>query len=177
MLAFLHSAPTTAQDVWVLPLDGQQQPRPVLQTPASEIDAQFSPDGRFLAYASNESGRYEVYVRPFPNVEEGKWQISTQGGREPIWARSGNELFYRSGDGMMTVDMKTQPTLRTGTPRQLFEDPYRRAPNPNTAHYDVSADDQRFLMVQEASQEAEASQLNVVLNWFEELKRLVPTGE
>jgi len=174
ILAFLHSNPATGQDVWVLPLDGQKQARPILQTSATEIDARFSPDGRFLAYASNESGRYEVYVQPFPNVEEVKRQISTDGGKEPIWAHSGKELFYRRGEGMMAVDMTTQPTLRTGTPRQLFEGPYRRAVNPTTTSYDVSADG-RFLMVQEEAQAAEAIQLNVVLNWFEELKRLVPT--
>ena len=176
LLAFLHADPTTAQDVWLLPLDDPQQARPVLQTPAVEFDAQFSPDGRYLAYASNESGRNEVYVRPFPNLQEAKWQISTDGGRETKWAHSGDELFYRSGDGMMAVEITTQPSFRTGTPRQLFEGPYRRSSSPTTAQYDVSADGQRFLMVQEESQEAEAPQLNVVLNWFEELKRLVPSN-
>ena len=174
ILAHAHSDPTTAQDVWVLPLDGQQQPRPILQTPALEFDAQFSPDGRYLAYASNESGRNEVYVRPFPNLQEAKWQISTQGGREPKWAHSGDELFYRSGEGMMAVTITTQPIFRTGTPRLLFEDPYIRTRTPTTAHYDVSADGQRFLMVQEEAQQAEATQINVVLNWFEELKERVP---
>ena len=176
LLAFSHSDPTTAHDVWILPLADPQQPRPVVQTPAAEIEAQFSPDGRYLAYASNESGRNEVYVRPFPNLEEAKWQISTQGGREAKWAHSGDELFYRSGEGMMAVEITTQPTFRTGTPRLLFEDPYRRTPNPTTASYDVSADGQRFLMVQEGAEEEEATQLNVVLNWFEELKRLVPSN-
>ncbi len=160
----------------MLPLDDQQQQRPILQTPAAEFDAQFSPDGRYLAYASNESGRNEVYVLPFPNLQEAKWQISTQGGREPKWAHNGDELFYRSGEGMMAVTITTQPIFRTGTPRLLFEDPYRRTPTPTTASYDVSADGQRWLMVQEEAQEAEATQLNVVLNWFEELKRLVPAN-
>jgi serine/threonine-protein kinase len=175
ILAHSNLDPTTAHDVWLLPLADQQQPRPVLQTPAVEFDAQFSPDGRYLAYASNESGRNEVYVRPFPNLQEAKWQISTQGGREAKWAHSGNELFYRSGEGMMAVEITTQPSFRTGTPRLLFEGPYRRSTTPTTAQYDVSADGQRFLMVQEEAQEAEATQLNVVLNWFEELKRVVPT--
>ena len=175
MLAFLHSDPTTAQDVWVLPLDGQPRPRPLLQTAAAETDAEFSPDGRFLAYTSNESGRNEVYVRPFPNVEEGKWQISTQGGMEPTWAGSGQELFYRnqSGDKMMKVDITSGSTFRAGSPRLLFEGSYdiqsaRR-------QYDVTSDGRRFLMTQGVEPEAETvGQINIVLNWFEELKERVP---
>ena len=174
-LLFAHNDPTTAQDVWVLTLDDERRAEPLLQTPAVEMDARFSPNGRFLAYASDESGQNEVYVRPFPNLEGGKWQISTEGGREPVWAHSGRELFYRSGEKMMIVDIRIQPAFRSGTPRQLFEGPYLRAPTPTMAHYDITSNDRRFLMVQEGVQEGEASQINVVLNWFEELKRLVPT--
>ena len=170
MLAFSHDA-----DVWVLSMDGQQQPRPVLQTPASEVEAAFSPDGRFLAYASDESGRFEVYVQPFPGLE-GRWQISTQGGKEPVWALSGQELFYRneSGDKMMKVDIAIGSTFRAGTPSLLFEKSYDFLAG--SRQYDVTSDDQRFLMLQPVEEET-VDQINVTQNWFEELKRLVPIDD
>ena len=134
----------------------------------------FSPDGRWLAYMSNESGRNEVYVQPFPGPG-GKWQISTGGGTELVWARNGRELFYRNGDKMMVVDIQTQPTLAASTPRLLFEGSYERANNfrPN---YDVTPDGQRFVMIK-GSEALQATQINVVLNWFEELKRRMPAGK
>jgi len=174
LLALLADGPSTGQDVWVLSLDGERRSQPFLQTAASEVDASFSPDGRWLAYASNESGRYEIYVQPFPG-SGGKWQISTEGGREPRWSRNGRELFYRSGDKMMAVDVATQPAFQAAIARVLFQGPYesttRVSPN-----YDVSADGQRFLMVQPSGQGPPVTQFNVVLNWFDELKRRVPTG-
>jgi Tol biopolymer transport system component len=166
---------TTAQDIWILPMDGERQPRPFLQTPASEVDASFSPDGRWLAYASNESGRYEIYVQPFPS-SGGKWQISTEGGREPLWARNGHELFYRSGEKMMVADVTARATFTTTTPRLLFQGPYLRTPT-ISPEYDVTADGQRFLMVQPSEQHPPATEFNVVLNWFEELKRRVPAQQ
>ena len=139
---------------------------------------QISPDGRWLVYASEESGRREIYVQPFPGPG-GKWQISTEGGTEPVWNRNGRELFYRSGDKMMAVDISTQPSFAAGKPRKLFEGHY--LPNPISLarpNYDVSADGQRFLMVKPIEQEQAApTQINVVLNWTEELKRLVPPGK
>ena len=141
----------------------------------NESAAQFSPDGHWLAYASDESGREEIYVRPYPGPG-GKWQLSTDGGIEARWSRSGRELFYRRGNAMMAVDVTTQSRFTAGTPPRLFEGPYvptaRGLPN-----YDVSHDGQRFLMVK-ASGEAPvaATQINVVLNWSEELKRKVPAG-
>ena len=153
----------TGQDIWVLPLEGERKPRPFLQTPAEEWGSEFSPDGRWLAYMSNESGRNEIYVQPFPGPA-GKFQISTEGGSFPVWARNG-ELFYRNGDKMMAVDITTSPSFTAGNARLLFEGQYQS--------YDVTADAERFLMIREGEQGA--TRLNVVLNWFEELKRLVPT--
>ena len=138
--------------------------------------ATFSPDGRWLAYVSNESGRPEVYVQPYPGPG-GKWQISIDGGTEPVWSRNGRELFYRSGNKMMAVETTTQPSFSAGKPRMLFEGPYFTTVFPTmTAAYDVSADGQRFLMVKETEQATSPTQINVVLNWFEELKRRVPTN-
>jgi len=173
---FGGSSPT-ARDIWILPLEGEHMPQSILQTQFNESAPVFSPDGRWLAYVSDESGRNEIYVRPFPKVEEGKWQISTDGGVEPRWAANGRELFYRNenGDQMMAVNITTEPTFGAGTPRLLFEGVYNRSAL-GGAFYDVTSDGQRFVMVQAVEQEAGAGQINVVLNWFEELKRLVPTN-
>jgi serine/threonine-protein kinase len=182
MLAFLEVNPSTGYDIWVLRMgdpsasSGQvRKAEPFLRTSFNESVPRFSRDGHWLAYISNESGRYEVYVQPFPGPG-GKWQISTEGGTEPLWNPNGRELFYRSGNKIMAVDVTTQPGFAAGTPRKLFEGPYLPSPltNPN---YDVSPDGQRFLMLKPSeSAEAAPTQINVVLNWFEELKRRVPTG-
>jgi Tol biopolymer transport system component len=171
-LVYQDNTPAAGQDIWVLPIDGDHQPRPILQTPASEVDARLSPDGRWLAYASDESGRYEVYVQSFSG-SGGKWGISADGGREPVWAHNGRELFYRSGDKMMAAEVATQPTFNAATPRLLFRGPYETT-NTTGPDYDVTADDQRFLMVQPSEQQSSTTDFNVVLNWFEELKRRVP---
>ena len=182
LLAFIELNPTTGRDIWVLPLadpsagSGQdRKAQPFLRTRFDEAVPRFSPDGRWLVYISDESGRYEIYVQPYPGPG-GKWQISTEGGTEPVWNPNGRELFYRSGDKMMAVDITTQPGFSAGTPRMLFEGRYDPAPFP-IANYDVSPDGERFLMLKPSeSAEAAPTQINVVLNWFEELKRRVPTG-
>ena len=175
MLAFSEVHPTTRLDIWVLPLEGERKPRPFLITQFNESSAMFSSDGRWLAYTSDESGRFEIYVQPFPGPGR-KWQISTEGGTEPVWARNGGELFYRSeiGNRMMAVDITTEPTFNAGKPRLLFEGRYdTRVTIGYRANYDVTADGQRFVMIKG---EEGQGQINVVLNWFEELKRLVPTN-
>jgi Tol biopolymer transport system component len=171
------SRASNGRDLWILPLEGERKPQPILQTRFNESAPVFSPDGQWLAYVSDESALNEIYVRPFPKVEEGKWQISTGGGVEPRWAANGRELFYRNqiGDQMMAVNITTEPTFGAGTPRLLFEGSYQRSPG-GVAFYDVTPDGQRFLMLQAAEQEAGGSQINVILNWFEELKRLAPTN-
>ena len=173
LLAFAEVNPTTGYDIWVLRLSDRKA-QPFLRTPFNESVPRFSPDGRWLAYISDESGRYEVYVQPYPGPG-GKWPISTEGGTEPVWNPNGRELLYRSGDKMMAVDIATQPSFTAGRPRMLFQGQYEPTPftNPN---YDVSADGQRFLMLKAIEQEQAATQIDVVLNWFEELKRRVPTG-
>ncbi len=175
VLAFSELSPTNGWDVWVLKLESDRKPRPFLQTPSNESIPMFSPDGRWLAYESDESGREEIYVRPFPGPGS-KWQISADGGTEPVWARSGRELFYRNGDEMMAADIATQPSFSARKPKVLFEGHYESY-GPFSSYYDVSPDGQRFLMVKENQQGTSASQINVVLNWFEELKRRVPSGK
>lgn len=169
---FSESAPKTGQDIWVLPLEGDRKPRVFLQTQFNEITPQVSPDGRWVAYNSDESGRYDVYLQPFPGPG-GKHQISTEGGREIVWGANG-ELVYRNGDKMMAVEIKTQPVLEVGKPRVLFEGHYEMNPLGPIPFYDMSADGQRFLMIKPSEQASAATQINVVENWFEELKRRVP---
>jgi Tol biopolymer transport system component len=175
LLAFVEITPTTGYDIWVLRLSDRKA-QPFLRTQFNESAPRFSPDGRWLVYVSNESGRFEVYVQPYPGPG-GKWQISTDGGTEPVWNRNGRELFYRNADKMMAVDIATQPGFTVGKPRMLFEG--QHVPTPTTfPNYDVTADGQRFLMLK-ASEQAQAAptQINVVLNWFEELKQKVPPGK
>jgi Tol biopolymer transport system component len=172
LLAFIEVNPATGYDIWVLRLSDRTA-QPFLQTRFNESAPRFSPDSHLLAYVSDESGRYEVYVQPYPGPG-GKWQISTEGGTEPVWNRNGRELFFRSGDKMMAVDIATQPRFSAGRPRVLFEGPY--IPTPYTfPNYDVSPDGQRFLMLKPSDQGA-PTQIIVVLNWFEDLKRRVPTA-
>ena len=124
-----------------------------------------------MAYASDESGQMQVYVRPFPGPDK-KWPVSTEGGTSPRWNQNGKELFYRNGNTMMAVDVATRPELALSSPRVLFEQRYAYGTTLTAANYDVSPDGQRFLMVKD---EPGVSRLNLVLNWTEELKRLVPT--
>ena len=138
--------------------------------------SRLSPDGHWIAYASNETGRLEIYVQPFPSLE-GKWQISTDGGGHPVWARNGQELFYRNGDKMMVVEVSTQPVWSAGVPETLFEGQFSGnlgGLGGNTM-YDVAPDGQRFVMIKVSEEQEAVGQINIVLNWFEELKRLVPT--
>jgi eukaryotic-like serine/threonine-protein kinase len=170
-LAYSEEDPNTGFDLWVLTLGGPRTP--FLRTAFDERGASFSRDGRWLAYTSNESARDEIYVRPFPGPGP-KWQISTGGGSEPVWARNGEELFYRSGDKMMAVAVSTTPPFQVQKPRVLFEGEYAR-PDPMTS-YDVTPDG-RFVMVRGETQSSAPSPLHVVLNWFEELKARVPAEE
>ena len=176
VLTFADADSTTGWDIWTLKLEGDRKPRPFLQTPSNESGATFSPDGRWLAYVSDESGRDEVYVRAFPG-SGGKWQISTQGGDEPVWARDGRELFYRNRDNLMAVTVATKPTFVAGTPKSLFEGRYEKTSYKFLPNYDVSPDGQRFLMIKASEPESAATQLNVVLNWADELRRLAPPGK
>ena len=168
-LAFYAVAAT--RDIWVLPRGGDASP--FVATAFGEGSPLFSPDSRWLAYVSNESGRDEIYVQPYPGPG-GKWPISTEGGTEPVWSVDGRELFYRLGDKMMVVEVQSEPAFSSGRPQLVFEEPYLRD-RFGTSNYDISPDGQRFLMIKAAEEEPGPGQINVVTNWFEELKRLVPT--
>ena len=173
VLLFEEVNPTTNRDVWIFNLRDHKS-QPLLHTQFNETAPEFSPDGHWLAYASDESGRYEIYVQPYPGLGS-KWQISTEGGTEPRWARDG-EIFYRNGDKMMAVQTTLTPSFSAGKPQRLFEGHYvpTLATKPN---YDVTPDGKRFLMIKPNELDTSVTQINVVENWFEELKQKVPTGK
>ena len=150
-------------------MDGDElKPRPVVKTSFNETAAVLSPDGRWIAYQADESGRFEVYVRPFSGSGS-KHQISTEGGTEPVWAPDGRELFFRNGDKMMVVNINTHPEFKVSKPNLLFRGWY--STDRIAANYDISPDGQRFLMIK--GEQTAVTQIKVILNWAEELKRLV----
>jgi Tol biopolymer transport system component len=171
VVAFHARAPDTGMDLWVRPWKGKQPPQVFLRTRATEAGAMFSSNGRWIAYASDESGQYEVYVRPYP-PGPGKWRVSTVGGVHVIWSRDGKELFYRNGNKWMAVAVHLEPEFKPEAPRLLFEGPYVVVGGQS---YDVAPDGRRFLVLEPAERDtAPVTHLNVVLNWFQELKQKVP---
>jgi Tol biopolymer transport system component len=182
-LIFVKLAPTTEAEFWVLRRDGPgagsgqgHEAHRFSQTRTMDGAPELSPDGHWLAYASEESGQREIYVQAFPGPG-GRWQVSADGGNEPRWNPNGRELFYRSGDRMMAVDVSTRGGFAAGKPRRLFAGDYVRTFGGYVrAQYDVSPDGGRFLMLKPVEhEETPLRQINVVLNWSEELKRLVPS--
>ncbi len=172
ILVFTKGWGATRGDIWTLSLEGVEgDPEPFVQSPFDERDAVFSPDGRWLAYTSDENGRSEVYVRPYPGPGPARL-VSTDGGVHPVWSRDGQELFYRWGDRMMVAPVCLGAEFRAGIARLLFEGTYRAAAG--RFDFDVSPDGEHFVMVRKAGR---VTHFNVILNWFDELERLVPTDE
>jgi len=179
-LIFTEVAPKTADDVMQVELDGTHRVTPLVQSPFAERNGTVSPDGRWLAYEANDSGQFEIYVRPFLDVNSGHWQVSTAGGTRPLWARSGQELFYLSSTGaVMRVGVERSQSWSATTPTMLIKEGYFTIPGGFLGRtYDVSPDGQRFLMIKVgggSDQTAAPASLIVVQHWTEELKRLVPT--
>ena len=167
--------PKTKTDLWVLPLTGDRKPMPLLQTEFNETQGQFSPDGKWIAYSSDESGRFEIYVQSFPASSGGRWVVSNGGGAQPRWRRDGRELFYIAGDStVMAADViTTGSAFKAGIPKSLFDAPiYPGAANgvAATFRWDASADGQRFLL-DAIPRETTSSGINVVLNWEASLKK------
>jgi serine/threonine-protein kinase len=154
----------TANDIWVLTLGDPHQWRPFTNRQSREGAPTFSHDSRLIAYASDESGRSEIYVKPFPGPGEAI-PVSTDGGSEPLFARSAPTLFYRRGDEVIAVEIATGPPLKVGKTRRVSAKPYNRS-NGYWPNYDVTPDGRRLLMVRGTAQEA-PSRVNVVLNWLD----------
>jgi serine/threonine-protein kinase len=181
-LVVYELVPSSFSDLTLLPIGslsekpptGKLDTQPLVYTAAAENAGEISPDGHFVAYHSNESGQPQVYVRPFPEVNKGRWQISTEGGTRPAWGPDRRELFYMNPDGaMMAVPVQTTPTFSAGNPTKLFEGQWFRGQSGRT--YDV-AKDGRFLMIKDAvtNEQGSAATMTVVVNWVEELKQKLP---
>jgi serine/threonine-protein kinase len=166
------------RDVHALSMDGSGQVDPILYGTTTEGNAEVSPDGHWIAYDSDESGQFEVYVRPYPGAYGGsRWPISSGGGKQPLWSRDGRELFYRDFDGAMwAASVTLTPTFAPGRAIKLFASAnyFGSGSALSGRTYDISLDGSRFLMIKQEATAGEAAALVVVLNWFEELKRLVP---
>jgi serine/threonine-protein kinase len=164
----------TAVDLAILNVDGRGALTPLVQQTSNQTNADLSPDGKWIAYQSNESGRDEIYVRPFPSVNTGRWQISSAGGSRPVWARNGRELFFLDESlRLVAVPVQAGATFNSGNPAILFELP--STPTATARTYDV-APDGRFLVIKfpKNDKTSNAPALNVVINWTDELERLMP---
>ena len=152
-LVLEEQADAGGYDFMLLHLQGTPRVEALLQTPFDERNAEISPDGKWLAYESNESGQFQIYVRPFPNVTDGRSQVTDNGGRSPQWSPDGRELFFVSRTSMMTVPVQLKPTFTPGSPAKLFDARSLfldgRFIGSTSRTFDISPDGQRFLMLQE----------------------------
>jgi serine/threonine-protein kinase len=183
-LAFIEQDSTNSMDIWTLPFEGSDpdnlkpgKPEPFLRTQFSEVEPAFSPDGRWLAYTSNESGSLEVYVRPFPGPG-GKWQISTGGGRMPVWSRNGRELFYRTADSRIMVAAYSAKGDSFAAGKSQLWSERRFTSLGNFTNFDLAPDGKRFavLMAPETADPSatQSTHLMFLLNFFDELGRRAP---
>ena len=159
--------------IGLLTVGAEGQVTELIDTDFDEFSPQVSPGGQWIAYTSDESGQFEVYVRPFPNVNDGKWPVSRGGGLSHVWARDGSELFFRSlgSSDMMRVTVDNEPTFDAGAPEMLFAAPYRLGRN--SRQWDV-APDGRFLMLKDLSKTESTAHIVVVHNWSQELLEHAP---
>ena len=153
-----------SNDLWAVSMaaGSDHKPIPYLVEPRLQQQAQFSPDGRFVAYGSDESGTFEIYVQPFPHASDGKWMVSSGGGVEPRWSPDGKELFYFSGQTLMAAPVRLQPTFSAGAPRKLFDAPVRPGYTQDSHRWQV-APDGRFLVLADVGNSQ--TPLDVIVNW------------
>ena len=165
-------AASNRRDLWILDLRSGGPPEPVLTASYNEGWGAVSPDGQWLAYVSDESGEDEIWVRPFRAAGAAE-QISVDGGIEPVWSPDGAELFYRQGDRFLVVDIETERALRSGAPRELFRGRYDLSPTGHQ-HYDIAPDGQHLAVIHLGGDDA--GELRLIVDWAQELGRLVPAG-
>jgi dipeptidyl aminopeptidase/acylaminoacyl peptidase len=170
-------------DIGMMSMEGDREMKVLLQEEYWEIEPQISPDGRYMAYQSNESGKGNIYVRTFPDVNEGRWQVSNDGGNSPLWSPDGSEIFYRNGDATLVVPVETEPTFNHGNPKILFRGTYlsELVSQVTSTPWDIHPKTKKFLMIKTPESNGEASEaaapqpkIIIVTNWFEELKDKVP---
>jgi serine/threonine-protein kinase len=182
-LAYTEVIPETGFDIWMLPLEGDDQdhpkagkPEPLLRTPVNERDPAFSPDGRWLAYTSDESGAFEVYVRPSTG-QGSKWRISAEGGEFPIWSQRQRELFYQTSDNriMVVPYVVNADSFAVGKPR--FWSDYQLARAPSGHSMDLSPDGKHFAVLMPPEPGAHGTEITFLLNFFDELRRKAPVAK
>jgi eukaryotic-like serine/threonine-protein kinase len=170
-------------DIGILSMEGKREIKELLQEKNLELEPKISPDGRYMAYQSDESSKGEIYVRSFPDVNKGKWQVSNSGGHSPLWSPDGRELFYHSGDTIMAVDVETAPTFKRGNPKTLFQGTYSSAPFQKVVStpWDIHPNGKKFLMIKPAASASATptaaspqQKITIVVNWIDELKQRVP---
>jgi serine/threonine-protein kinase len=170
ILAYTEDRPQTSSDLYVMPLQGTRTAIPFLATPRREYDPRFSPDGRWIAYVSDESGRPEIFVTGYPGHDR-KWQVSTTGGTHPVWLRGGKELVYVAADPyrvMIAPVSASGASFEAGDPRELMALP------PSTVGFDVAPDGDRVLALMASGDQDSVREIEVALNWFSVLRSRVP---
>lgn len=165
----------TSYDIMAVPLMGDRKPRALLATQFDERRPSLSPDGKWMVYQSNESGQFELFVRPYPNVDGGRWQVSAGGGSSPIWSPDGREIFYRQGQTIQHVAVQTSPVFSAGTPSQLFQTllPVDSA----GMSYGIAPDGKQFIIAKPETGTSGPVEYRIVLNWTEELRARVRAGK
>jgi Tol biopolymer transport system component len=168
-MAFVEIHPSRHEDIWLLPLDGSRQPQELVATDAAERDAKFSPDGHWLAYVSDETGRDEIFVRPI-GTSGGRKQLSSGGGTTPVWAPNGRALFFVKGDQLATIPVGGQGDF--GHDQILFKVPKFEDLQVDSrgAIYDIMPDGQHFVFELVSGSSSPTTHYNLVLNWFTELR-------
>jgi len=170
-LLYMQVDPETNRDLWILPLSGEAEAFPFVNSEHHERNGYFSPDGRWVAYQSNEAGHFEVYVQPFPNKDAGKWQISTGGGSGPRWSGDGKEIFYITPNGtLMAVPiLDATQTFEHGVPEELFQTHIVRDRIPQREEYDIAPDGR--ILINIITDDSIAPPINVVINWSQVLEK------
>jgi hypothetical protein len=177
MLVHWKNQPDANMDIWIATFDGDREPRPFVDAGSNAFEPAISPDGRWLAYESGESDRpeIEIFVQPFPDGGK-RHQISTGGGRTPVWSPDGRGIYYRNEeDQTLVAPVTTNPRFRAGAAQVLLEGQYAAGTYGWYPNFDIAPDGKSFVMIKEDESWGRATEVRVILNWFDELKRLAPT--